>query len=93
MREVSIAKTGWANPLKEGRDGGKFEVMIRFGLQALDLGTAKLVKRLRKLEGKHLVSDQGREELCHAKLRSAMYHLGRRNITSPYFSLEPSSTT
>ena len=47
--------------------------MIHFGLQALDLGTAELVKRLRKLAGKQLVSDQSRGEPCHAKLLSAMY--------------------
>ena len=71
--KLALRKTEWANPFKEGRDGGNFEVMIRFGLQALDLGAAELVKRLRKLEGKQLVSDQSRGEPCHAKLLSAMH--------------------
>ena len=71
--KLALRKTEWTNPFKEGRDGGNFEVMIRFGLQFLDLGTAELVKRLSRLKGKQLVSDQRRGEPCHAKLLSALY--------------------
>jgi hypothetical protein len=71
--KLGLKKSEWQNDFKEGRDGGNFEVMIRFGIQLLHQGMAVAVGRLKNLKGKNLVTDARRGDPCHAKLVSALY--------------------
>ena len=71
--KLSLRKTAWANQFREGKDGGNWEVTLRYGMQALSQPSGKMVDSLRELSDEVLISDKPMNEPCHAKLLSAMH--------------------
>ena len=43
---LALRRTAWANDYRTGKDGGNFEVMLRYGLKFLEQGTAAVVTQL-----------------------------------------------
>ena len=90
---LALRRTVWSNEYKIGKDGGSWEVVVRYGLKFLEQGTAAAVARLRLLQDKVLITDAQPGEPCHAKLISAMYqyYVHKVPLSRPRLSAQSSS--
>ena len=44
---LALRRTAWANDYRAGKDGGNFEVLVRYGLMLLEQGTSAVAAKLR----------------------------------------------